>query len=179
MILPNKEEIENIYDRKCAALHDPQEWERSLKRVSNFWRVSFTEALLLTEQKPDATICGTVQQWKNVGRTVRNNERSAALFSKRTDTELTYVFDITQTEGKPFNEKWVMSENLADGLVGLFNDKNREIYASFEDYLQKSLDKEINIVYNYHSKSISGGFININEAQFIRESADREVSIPR
>lgn len=117
-------QISQIYDRKLKALRDPQKWEDTLKRTSNFWRLSFCEAMLLTEQNPDATVCGTLQQWNKCGRYVRRGEKSVAVFKDRTDTQLTYLFDITQTYGAAFNPKWVMSERIADGIVGKFNAEN-------------------------------------------------------
>lgn len=161
-------DVAKIYDLKCAALRDPQVWESTLKRVSNFWRLSFVEAMLLTEQKPKATMCATIDQWNKVGRFIKRGERSAAVFKHRTDTQLMYLFDIDQTYGKAFGAKWKMSESIADGLVGLFNDKNGENYVSLEDFLQKSLDKRLSSEYNYSSKLIPGG----TAMAFIRESAE-------
>lgn len=145
-------QISQIYDRKLKALRDPQKWEDTLKRTSNFWRLSFCEAMLLTEQNPDATVCGTLQQWNKCGRYVRRGEKSVAVFKDRIDTQLTYLFDITQTYGAAFNPKWVMSERIADGIVGKFNAENDEKVNSLEDFLVKALDKRIDLVYNYDIK---------------------------
>ena len=145
-------EISQIYDRKLKALRDPQKWEDTLRRTSNFWRLSFCEAMLLTEQNPNATVCGTLQQWNKCGRYVRRGEKSVAVFKDRTDTQLTYLFDISQTYGAAFNPKWVMSERIADGIVGKFNAENDEKVNSLEEFLIKDLDKNIDLVYNYDSK---------------------------
>lgn len=148
-------EISQIYDRKLKALRDPQKWEETLRRTSNFWRLSFCEAMLLTEQNPNATVCGTLQQWNKCGRYVRRGEKSVAVFKDRTDTQLTYLFDVTQTYGAAFNPKWVMSERIADGIVGKFNAENDEKVNSLEEFLVKALDKKIDLVYNYDSKLIT------------------------
>ena len=145
-------EISQIYDRKLKALRDPQKWEDTLRRTSNFWRLSFCEAMLLTEQNPNATVCGTLQQWNKCGRYVRRGEKSVAVFKDRTDTQLTYLFDISQTYGAAFNPKWVMSKRIADGIVGKFNAENDEKVNSLEEFLIKALDKNIDLMYNYDSK---------------------------
>ena len=145
-------EISQVYDRKLKVLRDPQKWEDTLRRTSNFWRLSFCEAMLLTEQNPNATVCGTLQQWNKCGRYVRRGEKSVAVFKDRTDTQLTYLFDISQTYGAAFNPKWVMSERIADGIVGKFNAENDEKVNSLEEFLIKALDKNIDLVYNYDSK---------------------------
>ena len=54
-----------------------------------------------------------------------------------------YLFDVRQTYGKAYNSKWKLSERMADGIVGKFNSENAENAVSFEDYLQKCLDKNI------------------------------------
>ena len=164
-------EISQIYDRKLKALRDPQKWEDTLRRASNFWRLSFCEAMLLTEQKPNATVCGTLQQWNKCGRYVRRGERSVAVFKNRTDTQLTYLFDITQTYGAAFNPKWVMSERMADGIVGKFNAENDEKVNSLEEFFIKALDKNIDLVYNYDSKLITAIQNDPRILPFITESA--------
>lgn len=164
-------EISQIYDRKLKALRDPQKWEDTLRRASNFWRLSFCEAMLLTEQNPNATVCGTLQQWNKCGRYVRRGERSVAVFKDRTDTQLTYLFDITQTYGAAFNPKWVMSERMADGIVGKFNAGNDEKVNSLEEFFIKALDKNIDLVYNYDSKLVTAIQNDPRILPFITESA--------
>lgn len=165
-------EISNLYDIKLAKLHNPQEWEVTLKRTSNFWRLSFCEAMLLTEQNPRAQMCGTLAQWNKVGRFVKRGEHSMAVFKNRTDTQLMYLFDVSQTYGKAFSAKWKMSEGMADGIVGKFNAENDENAVSLEDFLQKSLDKKIDIVYNYNSKLNTAMENDPGIPRFIRESAE-------
>lgn len=134
-------EIAEIYDQKLNRLRNPQEWERTLKLISNFWRLDFCEAMLLTAQNPKAEMCGTLAQWNKVGRYVRRGEHSTAVFKSRTDTRLMYLFDVRQTYGTAYNAKWIMSERIADGIVGKYNSENNENIASFEDFLKKALTK--------------------------------------
>lgn len=165
-------EIAKIYDNIYPKLRNPEMWEKSLKRISSFWKLSYCEALLLTEQNPNATMCATITQWNNVGRIIHRGERSVAVFKHRADTNLTYLFDISQTYGVAFGKKWTMSEKLADALVAMFNDaEGKENYLSLEEFLQKSLDKETETVYNYSSKLI-GAVENQRLAEFIRRSAE-------
>lgn len=164
-------EISQIYDRKLKEIRDPQKWEDMLKRASNFWKVSLCEAMLIIEQNPDATICGTLAMWNKCGRYIRRGEKSIAIFKSRTDTQLEYVFDISQTYGTAINAKWVMSENIADGIVGKYNAENSENADSLENFLKKALDKNIDLIYNYDSKLNGAISSNPRATALIVESA--------
>ena len=65
-----------------------------------------------------------------------------------------------------------MTERIADGIVGKYNSENSENAVSLEDFLQKSLDKRIDIVYNYNSKVNSAIQKDPRLPRFIRESAE-------
>ena len=165
-------EIAQIYDHRLPLLRSPEIWEQTLRMTSSFWRLNFCEAMLLTLQNPKAEMCGTIDQWNNIGRYIRRGEHSTAVFRSRTDTQLMYLFDVRQTYGKAYNSKWKLSERMADCIVGKFNSENAENAVSFEDYLQKSLDKNIDTVYNYNSKLNSAISNDPRTAAFIRASAE-------
>ena len=166
------DEIAQIYDHRLPQLRSPEIWEQTLRMTSSFWRLNFCEAMLLTLQNPKAEMCGTIDQWNNIGRYIRRGEHSTAVFRSRTDTQLMYLFDVRQTYGKAYNSKWKLSERMADGIVGKFNSENAENAVSFEDYLQKSLDKNIDIVYNYNRKLNNAISNDPRTAAFIRASAE-------
>ena len=165
-------EIAQIYDHRLPQLRSTEVWEQTLRMTSSFWRLNFCEAMLLTLQNPKAEMCGTIDQWNNIGRYIRRGEHSTAVFRSRTDTQLMYLFDVRQTYGKAYNSKWKLSERMADGIVGKFNSENAENAVSFEDYLQKSLDKNIDTVYNYNSKLNNTISNDPRTAAFIRASAE-------
>ena len=165
-------EIAQIYDHRLPLLRSPEIWEQTLRMTSSFWRLNFCEAMLLTLQNPKAEMCGTIDQWNNIGRYIRRGEHSTAVFRSRTDTQLMYLFDVRQTYGKAYNSKWKLSERMADCIVGKFNSENAENAVSFEDYLQKSLDKNIDTVYNYNGKLNSAISNDPRTAAFIRASAE-------
>ena len=166
------DEIAQIYDHRLPQLRSPEVWEQTLRMTSSFWRLNFCEAMLLTLQNPKAEMCGTIDQWNNIGRYIRRGEHSTAVFRSRTDTQLMYLFDVRQTYGKAYNSKWKLSERMADCIVGKFNSENAENAVSFEDYLQKSLDKNIDTVYNYNRKLNNAISNDPRTAAFIRASAE-------
>lgn len=127
-------EIAQIYDHRLPQLRSPEVWEQTLRMTSSFWRLNFCEAMLLTLQNPKAEMCGTIDQWNNIGRYIRRGEHSTAVFRSRTDTQLMYLFDMRQTYGKAYNSKWKLSERVADGIVGKFNSENAENAVSFGEH---------------------------------------------
>ena len=127
-------EIAQIYDHRLPQLRSPEVWEQTLRMTSSFWRLNFCEAMLLTLQNPKAEMCGTIDQWNNIGRYIRRGEHSTAVFRSRTDTQLMYLFDVRQTYGKAYNSKWKLSERMADGIVGKFNSENAENAVSFGEH---------------------------------------------
>lgn len=96
-----------------------------LRVMGRFHRYSFTNALLIAMNRPDATHVLGFQSWKEVGRHVRKGEKGIPIIapitgrSKDEEEELppeespaaphrtvrrfraVYVFDISQTEGEP------------------------------------------------------------------------------
>lgn len=168
------QEISDIYDLKLKRLHNADEWEKTLKRTSAFWKTSFCEAMLITAQKPSAKMCGTLEQWNKIGRYIKRGERSIAVFKSRTDTQLIYLFDEKQTYGKAFNAKWEMSENIADGIVGKFNAESSDsIVNSLEEYLQKGVDRSLKNIYENISRELKKACeIDVRILRFIRESAE-------
>lgn len=85
------DEIAQIYDHRLPQLRSPEVWEQTLRMTSSFWRLNFCEAMLLTLQNPKAEMCGTIDQWNNIGRYIRRGEHSTAVFRSRTDTQLMYL----------------------------------------------------------------------------------------
>jgi hypothetical protein len=49
-------DIAQIYDYKLSQLRDPQVWQNTLRLTSNFWRLNFCAAMLLTEQNPKSSL---------------------------------------------------------------------------------------------------------------------------
>lgn len=167
------DEIAKIYDHKLTQLRDPKMWERTLRLTSNFWRLTFCAALLLTAQNPRAEMCGTIDQWNRVGRYIKRGEHSVAVFRSRTDTQLMYLFDVKQTYGAPYNAKWQMSDRIADGIVGKYNAEHSEPAVSFDDFLQKELDSRINAAHEYCSEKLNAAISDDPRVlMFIRYSAE-------
>lgn len=98
--------------------------EEFLRFQAQFHRYSFGNALLIYTQKPDATYVAGYKTWQKLGRYVKKGEHGIMIFApcqrKETikdeetgaETEIVrlvafrpaYVFDVSQTEGKPLPE---------------------------------------------------------------------------
>lgn len=100
-------EVELFYQELLPTLRKPDVWERMMKQISSFWRFgSFSEAMLLTEQNPKATAVATYEQWNKMGRYVKKGSLSTIVFTGINDTSPKYLFDISQTYGRPILPKW-------------------------------------------------------------------------
>jgi len=97
-----------------------------LKAMGRFYRYSVGNAILIQLQKPDATRVAGFQAWQGLGRYVKKGEHGIAIMApvvyrrkagaydtdggENGDDELVttfktaYVFDISQTDGKPLPE---------------------------------------------------------------------------
>ncbi|MCY0870739.1 ArdC family protein [Alicyclobacillus sp. SP_1] len=92
-------------------------WKRYLRCQARFHTYSFQNTLLISLQRPEATRIAGFQTWKTMGRHVRKGEQGimilAPLLAKTSETtperslvgfRTVYVFDVSQTEGKPLPE---------------------------------------------------------------------------
>jgi len=97
-----------------------------LKAMGRFHRYSVGNAILIQLQKPDATHVAGFRAWQRLGRHVKKGEHGIAImapvvYRRKTQTDdseedkdtdggivttfkTTYVFDISQTDGKPLPE---------------------------------------------------------------------------
>ena len=77
----------------------PRDWMKYLDTAAKLYRYSFTDNLLIHEQRPDATACAELEQWnQKMGRWVNRGAKGIALID---DTgprrKLRYVFDVSDT----------------------------------------------------------------------------------
>jgi len=93
------------------------QWKQYLQCQSRFHTYSFQNTLLILLQRPTATHIAGFQTWKTTGRHVRKGEQGiqilAPLLAKSSEIpserslvgfRTVYVFDVSQTEGKPLPE---------------------------------------------------------------------------
>lgn len=146
-------EVELFYQELLPTLRKPDVWERMMKQISPFWRFgSFSEAMLLTEQNPKATAVATYEQWNKMGRYVKKGSLSTIVFTGINDTSPKYLFDISQTYGRPILPKWKMNEQYSSGIISRYNAENGANVTNLSEYIQKSIDKNIIRIYNYNGK---------------------------
>lgn len=104
-----------------AELTSSEGWRRMLEVAARFHRYSPNNVLLITIQRPEATLISGYRAWQQLGRNVIRGERGIAIMApmvgrgtKEPDEtqggdpsrvvhgfRVAHVFDISQTEGKP------------------------------------------------------------------------------
>lgn len=79
--------------------NSPQDWMSYLDVAARLYRYSFTDALLINAQRPDATACAELELWnQKMSRWVNRGAKGIALLDDTGPrTKLRYVFDIADT----------------------------------------------------------------------------------
>lgn len=108
-------EAKVIYDIEISAiLKDKNRWKKFLDFSSGFYKYTFMENLLMFAQKPNVTMCATLEQWNSVGRWVNRGAKALRIINNQDDEiYLKYVFDVKDTHGdaKVLFRKWGSNED--------------------------------------------------------------------
>jgi len=155
-------------------IQDSYQFRLFLTTMSKFHGYSIGNQILIMIQKPDATRVAGFNTWKDLGRWVRKGEKGIAILApvmppkqkpgekKEEDTEIeieprpvffkvVYIFDLSQTEGKPLLE-FDVPVLTGEANEGLFTDllahmKQRSITVGFES--KPSLDPGVKGFYGH------------------------------
>jgi len=96
------------------------DWREFLWFYSQFYKYRFAEVLLIHEQAPSATACGEIQHWNKVGRRVHKGTKGIPIVNGfERDTEIRYVFDISDTYGEDrgIPRRWSLPERHMGAVV--------------------------------------------------------------
>ncbi len=139
---PQKERIKEITDQLEAGikeLFESNKFKEYLKCMSKFHHYSLNNTLLIAMQRPDATLVAGFNAWKDKhGRIVKKGEKGIRILApykykvetepehegeesaiiERTGFKPTYVFDVSQTEGKELPS---LAVNELSGDVNEYN----------------------------------------------------------
>lgn len=113
-----KENWSEIIDR---LRYDKQELAQFLRFSAGMYKQSFSDAVLIYHQNPNATKVATLETWNKLGRLVNKGEHSIAVFGE--DSRAKHLFDISQTNGKRIPELWKLTEDLSSELTAAINKK--------------------------------------------------------
>lgn len=112
---------ENWTDITTKLLRDKQELAHFLRFSAKMYKQSFSDAVLIYQQNPNATKVATLETWNKLGRLVNKGEHSIAVFGE--DSKCKHLFDISQTNGKRVPELWKLTEDLSSDLTAVINEK--------------------------------------------------------
>lgn len=124
----NTEKIEERIEAGVREVFQSGQYRKYLKAMSSFHSYSFTNCMLIYQQKPDAELVAGFQSWKKLGRYVKRGEKAIRILAplkqklqqKEDDEEVKYcirgwkwvsVFDISQTDGAPLPS--IVEDHLA------------------------------------------------------------------
>ena len=115
--------VQDIYDGGIRHLSgNPDRWKEICKLSGQLYRYEFDNILLVSEQRPRATLIADYDTWKKVGRFVKRGSKGIAIFPSRAlDPSMRHVFDITDTGGRNVKLTWDLEGNTlkdyADYLI--------------------------------------------------------------
>ena len=112
---------ENWTDITTKLLRDKQELAHFLRFSAKMYKQSFSDAVLIYQQNPNATKVATLETWNKLGRLVNKGEHSIAVFGE--DSKCKHLFDISQTNGKRVPELWKLTEDLSSDHTAVINEK--------------------------------------------------------
>lgn len=112
---------ENWSEIITRLMQDKQELAQFLRFSARMYKQSFSDAVLIYHQNPNATKVATLETWNKLGRLVNKGEHSIAVFGE--DSRAKHLFDITQTNGKRIPELWKLTEDLSAEITNIINKK--------------------------------------------------------
>jgi len=163
------------------------DWAEFLRFTSKFHKYSFYNSILIRIQKPDATRVAGMKMWNEMGRRVKKGEKGIAIYAPRivktkekhaasdsletrtaeVDEEaeverllgfkVVYVWDVSQTEGKPLPER-PEAPKVAD----------TETAALLRDRLLKVCPVPVRFDAEILSKTAAGAFLPRDRMIYIR-----------
>lgn len=138
-------EAKLIYDIELSAMqNDVERWKKFLEFSSEFYKYSFIETLLMFAQRPDVTMCATIEQWNSVGRWVNRGTKGIRLIDNQEDEiSLKYVFDVKDTHGdtKVLFRRWNAEEQqIINILKDYFHYNNYNLEDIISRYIYEHFD---------------------------------------
>ena len=129
-------------------------WKGFLNAAARFYRYSFDDQLLIYAQRPDATVCASMELWnETMRRWVKPGSKGIALIHKdrRGRPSLEYVFDVSDTrpvKGAKTPYLWAMREDHHTAVAEALERK----YGPVEDgdigaQLMELAERAVNEVY--------------------------------
>lgn len=119
-----------IADMADKAFSDPEKLKQYLDVQARLGKTSVNNVLLAAAQLPNASYLQTFEEWQQRGRAVKANEKSIMQLYSRGEYEredgtmgnsidVKRVFDVSQTRGKPVNQRATLSMPMRSKIKAL------------------------------------------------------------
>ena len=166
------EELEKTSEEKYIKMLKEGSYEKLLKAIGLFPDQTIANEVLILSQKPDAICVKRMRDWNYYGRSVNKGEKSIKVISQYIEkydqdyteedgtvyvkgienlrTDVGYLFDINQTNGREYNYLYSNKETIAqhfDAAKSALEKTARDYKFEFKDVDETSkIDRENNIV---------------------------------
>lgn len=135
MVTDRVKELVKEVKAGVSRIRESEDWKRWLDMNAKFWKYSFHNQMLITIQKPSASLVAGFNTWKKLGRYVKKGEHGIYILAPRivkvkeeNSEEVQHelqgflavsVFDVGQTEGKELPSVFhPLNGSAPDGVFG-------------------------------------------------------------
>lgn len=101
---------------------DGARWAHFLDTAARIYKHNFINQIIIYEQNPDVTACGTKEQWERFGRKIKKDAKQiGTLRTNATGFMIDYVYDVSDTEdnGKRLPSDWNISEENEKNILDM------------------------------------------------------------
>ncbi len=153
-----------------------ENWQQFLINSARFYKYSFTDQVLITSQRPDATMCASFNLWTgSLKRHIKQGSKGIPLLREKDGVKkLTYVYDVSDTETNNYSKRvspWEMKDeyiNVIKDRLGISN--NVSYSSSLEDIIESRVDSLLDYTYGYALETIEN-----KEGSFLEELDDLNI----
>lgn len=101
---------------------DGARWAHFLDTAARIYKHNFINQIIIYEQNPDVTACGTKEQWERFGRNIKKDAKQiGTLRTNATGFMIDCVYDVSDTEdnGKRLPSDWNISEENKKNILDM------------------------------------------------------------
>lgn len=146
--------VKGLYDSEIGTVMESEErWKDILKLSGKLYRYEFDNIIMISAQKPTASIVADYDSWKRVGRFVKRGSKGIAIFPSRAlNPREKYVFDIADTGGSSKRIIWTLDNANTIGYCefikkkGATGDYNASDMTSMKNFIKMFTGTEVRAI---------------------------------
>ncbi|MEG0516350.1 MAG: SNF2-related protein [Cetobacterium sp.] len=138
-------EVKYLYrDTINKVTSNKEEWKQFLDVYSKIYKHSFSNSILIYNQKPNATMVANMRIWnEKVGRYINKGTKAIKVLSDSLES-VEYLFDISDTTGRTIPKTWELNNDLNSDIIKALNDSYEIDSKSMETLISNMVEIKVN-----------------------------------